>query len=182
MRDLRSAIRLHEEMKRSAYLAFFLICLPLTGFAQKLDASIGWDYEDSKQNTGTAVLNGWYGSLSYNVLPRLGLTVEHESYWGQSQGGQRTNDHAWLGGVTWNLLSSEHKIIPFIQPLVGTTRSSGSGEVDYDLTFQVAGGVNVKLKGPVSLQLTPVEYVATRIHGLNYNSYGAAAGFQFSFK
>ncbi|MBV9443061.1 MAG: hypothetical protein JO217_10230 [Acidobacteriaceae bacterium] len=66
--------------------------------------------------------------------------------------------------------------------MLGSTRASGSGSVNYNFTFQLAGGVDIKLKGPVSLELIPAQYVATTIYGRNYNSYSAAAGFQFSFK
>jgi hypothetical protein len=92
------------------------------------------------------------------------------------------NQHVWLGGATVKLANSERRVIPFVQPLFGSTRSSGMGSVNYNFTFQLAGGIDVKLKGPISLELIPAEYVATRIGGSEYNSYSAAAGFQFSFK
>jgi hypothetical protein len=56
------------------------------------------------------------------------------------------------------------------------------GKVSYDFTFQLAGGLDIKLKGPISLELVPAEYVATSMHGSVYSSYSAAAGFQLSFK
>src|SRR5947209_2512892 len=99
--------------------------------AQKLDMSLGWTYETSDQMTGYADLNGWYGSASYNVRPRLVLTFEHESYWGSFQGNSM-NDHVWLGGVTWKLANSERKVIPFLQPLVGDTRSSSAGTIQHN--------------------------------------------------
>ncbi len=148
-------------------------------FAQKVDFSTGWTYEGADQTNGYANLNGWYGSLSYNVLPRMGLTFEHESFWGGYHGSSM-NEHVWLGGVTWKLANSERKVIPFVQPLAGDTRSS-SGSIQNSFTFQLAGGADIKLKGPFSLELVPAEYVFTDQGGTPTNSYSAAVGFQFSF-
>ena len=160
-----------------AFLALILGSAP--AFAQKVDLAAGWSFTHSDQTTGFADLNGWYGSASYNVTQRLGLTVEHESYWGDFNG-DRMNNHVWLGGVTWKFADSERRIIPFLQPLVGDTRNSSAGSVQHNFTFQLAGGVDIKLKGPVSLELIPAEYTLTRQNGLPGNSYSAALGLQFS--
>ena len=150
-------------------------------FAQKLDLALGWDYNDAKQPTGTTVLNGWFGSLSYDIVPRLDVTFLQQNYWGGPRY-QRENDHEYLGGVTLKLAGSERRVVPFVQPVFGLDRSSSMGAVDDNFTFQVAGGFNIKLKGQVSLQLEPGVYVVTYIHGIEYNSYSASAGFQFGFK
>ena len=86
-----------------------------------------------------------------------------------------------FGGVTWKLADSSKKVVPFVQPLVGDTRNSLSGTIQNNFTFQVAGGVDIKLKGPVSLDLVPAEYTLTRQSGMSANSYSAAVGLQFSF-
>lgn len=174
--------RLNVQM-RKGLAKLVLICLlcGTAAFAQKLDLALGWDYNDAKQPTGTTVLNGWFGSLTYNIVPRLGITLLQENYWGGPKY-QRENDHEWLGGVTVQLASNERRIIPFIQPTFGVDRSSSTGSVDDNFTFQLAAGANIKLKGPVSLQLEPGVYVVTYIHGIEYNSYSANVGFQFSFK
>ena len=160
-----------------AFLGLILGSTP--SFAQKVDLSVGWAFTHADQTNGFADLNGWYGSASYNVMPRLGLTVEHESYWGNFNS-DRMNNHVWLGGVTWKLANSERKIIPFLQPLAGDTRNSFAGSVQHNFTFQLAGGVDIKLKGPMSLELVPAEYVLTRQSGTAANSYSAAVGLQFS--
>jgi hypothetical protein len=162
---------------RGAFLG--LLLGPAPTFAQKVDLSVGWSYTHADQTDGFANLNGWYGSASYNVMPRLGLTVEHESYWGDFNG-NRMNNHVWLGGVTWKLANSERKVIPFLQPLAGDTRNSSAGSVQHNFTFQLAGGVDIKLKGPVSLELIPAEYTLTRQNGMAANSYSAAVGLEFS--
>jgi hypothetical protein len=91
------------------------------------------------------------------------------------------NSHVWLGGVTWKLASSERRIVPFLQPLVGDTRNSLAGTIQHGFTFQLAGGADVKLKGPLSLEVVPAEYVLTSQGGVRASSYTAAAGLQFSF-
>ena len=90
----------------AAFLGLILGSTP--SFAQKVDLSVGWAFTHADQTNGFADLNGWYGSASYNVMPRLGLTVEHESYWGNFNS-DRMNNHVWLGGVTWKLANSERK-------------------------------------------------------------------------
>lgn len=150
-------------------------------FAQsKVDATIGWTYEKADQGQGYADLNGWYGSLSYNVKPHVGLTFEHQSLWGQFQR-SGVNQHAWLGGVTLKLGDTNKKVVPFIQPLAGDTRSSSSGTIQHNFTFQVAGGVDIKLGQSFAIDLIPAEYVYNRQSGSNLNSYQAGAGIQFSF-
>jgi len=150
-----------------------------SSFAQKVDRSVGWSFTHSDQGSGFADLNGWYGSASYNVMPRLGLTVEHESYWGDFNR-DRMNNHIWLGGVTWKLANSERKVIAFVQPLAGDTRNSSAGSVQHNFTFQLAGGVDIKMKGPMWLELIPARYSLTRQNGMAGNSYSAAVGLQFS--
>jgi hypothetical protein len=151
------------------------------GYAQsKVDATIGWTWTEADQGNGFAPLHGWYGSLSYNVMPRVGITLEHESYWGQyHQAG--ANQHVWLLGTTLKLLGGEHKVQPFVQPLLGDTRSNSTGTIHHAFTFQVAGGVDIKLGGPVSLELIPAQYVLEEQAGQTLNSYSAGAGLQFSF-
>jgi hypothetical protein len=149
-------------------------------FGQKVDLTAGWSYQYSNQGSGFADINGWYGSLSYNVLSRLGLTFEHESFWGGFEGSS-LNQHVWLGGVTYKLANSERRVIPFLQPLVGDTRSSYAGTIQHNFTFQLAGGVDIKLKGPFSLELIPAEYVFAQQSGSPTSGYSAGAGLQFSF-
>jgi hypothetical protein len=136
----------------------------VAGFAQKADLSVGWNYQHADQGSGFADMNGWYGSLSYNVRSRLGLTFEHQGFWGDFKG-VSMNTHSWLGGVTYKLASSERRVTPFLQPLVGDTRNSYAGTIQHNFTFQLAGGLDIKLKGPVSLELIPAEYVLTEQSG-----------------
>jgi hypothetical protein len=58
----------------------------------------------------------------------------------------RPDNHVWLGGITWKLASSERRIVPFLQPLAGNTRASSAGTIQHNFTFQLAGGVGIKLK------------------------------------
>ena len=161
--------------------AFVLLAFCSAAAAQsKVDATAGWSYELANQGSGFANLNGWYGSLSYSVAQHLGVTVEHESYWGGFQNNS-VNQHVWLGGVTWKLGSSEAKIQPFIQPLAGDTRNSSQGSIQHSFTFQLAGGFHVKLNDHLAFEIVPAEYVLNVQSGSPLNSYTAALGVQFSF-
>lgn len=164
-------------------MRFILIGILACGIAaaqSKLDVTAGWTYERADQGSGYANLNGWWGSVSYNVAQHLGLTFEHESYWGGYQGFS-ANQHVWLGGLTFKPGKSEGRITPFIQPLAGDTRSSQPGSIAHEFTFQLAAGFDLKLNDHIALEITPAEYVLNLQHGSPLNSYTGAVGLQFSF-
>lgn len=163
---------------RVALIGIF-IC-SMAAAQSKVDITAGWNYERADEQTGYANLNGWWGSVSYNVAQHLGLTFEHESYWGGYQRAS-TNQHVWLGGVTLKPGNSEARITPFLQPLVGDTRASSPGSITHQFTFQVAGGFDIKLSQRIALEVTPAEYVLNMEHGSPLNSYAGAVGLQFSF-
>jgi hypothetical protein len=152
---------------------------PFCNAGSKIDTTLGWAYGRADQGDGYADLNGWSGSVSYNVREHVGVTVEHQSFWGGYRG-SALNQHAWLAGPTFKLRNPERKIIPFVQPLVGDTRSSSAGTIQHSFTVQVAAGVDIKIGSAVAVELIPAQYNYNRQQGSSLHSYQLGGGMQFS--
>ncbi len=163
-------------------IASIMCCSTLAAQSKKkpLDVTLGWNYAYNDEGNGFANLNGWYGSLNWEVLSRMGITFEHESFWGAFQGGG-ANAHAYLGGVTVKLRKGSPKVSPFVQPMAGVTHSSSTGTVQEQGTFQLGAGADITLKGNLSFEVIPAEYTLTRGNGSWLNTYEAGAGLQYSF-
>lgn len=168
-------------MKKLLAIAILAACsIRVPAQSKPIDLSLGWNYGYSDEGTGFANLNGWYGTVNWEFSQRVGLSFEHESFWGQFQGAE-ANQHAWLGGVSVKLRGGNPKISPFLQPMGGVTRSSSSGSVEQQPTFQVGAGADITLKGNLSLEVVPAEYTFTYGNGSALNTYQAGAGLQYTF-
>ena len=162
-------------------------CLPAllmasTAMAQTkpIDLSLGWNYADNNEGDGFASVNGWYGTLVWEVTRRVGLSFSHESYWGPYHR-SGTNEHVYLGGLNINFRKEDHRFIPFVQPFGGVTRASGGGVVEEQPTFELAAGADIKLKGKLSLEVIPGEYTLAFSNGKPLSTYQAAAGIAYKF-
>lgn len=169
-------------MTRLLKILPLLTSCSVPGFAQSkpLDLSLGWTYARADQGNGFAPLHGWYGTLNWEASPRLGIALQHQDYWGSFHH-SGVNQHVWLGGLSVNLRKGNPKLMPFVQPLAGATRSSSSAGIEWQPTFQLGAGLHLTLKGNLSLELTPAEYALTFSHGSALNTYEAAAGLEYSF-
>jgi hypothetical protein len=145
-----------------------------------VDVALAWNYGCLDEGDGFANLNGWYGSVNWEVTPQVGLTVEHESYWGGFHG-RGANAHVWVGGVTVKLRKGDVKFSPFVQPMAGATRNESEGVVEWEPTVQIGPGADITLKGNLSLEVMPAEYTYTSAAGVPGNSFSAAAGFSYTF-
>jgi hypothetical protein len=145
-----------------------------------VDVSLGWNYAYADQSTGFANLNGWYGTVNWEFSQRVGLAVQHQSFWGSFQGSE-VNDHVWMAGATVKLRKKEGKVNPVLQMEAGSTRSSSQGQIQWEPTGQVALGAEISLKGNLSLEVIPAGYVFTWGNSSAQNSYQALAGLQYSF-
>jgi hypothetical protein len=167
-------------MRPLAAVILIILCGRVCSAASKVDTTLGWGYGRADQGDGYADLNGWSGSVSYNVREHVGMTVEHQSFWGGYRG-SALNQHAWLGGLTFKLRHPERKVVPFVQPMIGDTRSSSAGTVQHSLTVQLAGGFDIKIRSAVAIELIPAQYNYNRQQGSSLHSYQLGAGMQFSF-
>jgi hypothetical protein len=165
----------------SSILLVFVSCCLAIGQSKPLDLSVGWSYNRADQGSGFANLNGWYGTLTWEATQRVGISFNHQSFWGEFHG-SGVNQHVWLGGFTFKLRKGNPKVSPFIQPSGGVTRSSSSGSVEMQPTFQLEAGADITVKGNLSLELIPAEYVYSHSSSFgSLQSYEAAAGLQYSF-
>jgi hypothetical protein len=146
-----------------------------------VDVSFGWAYAYNDQGDGFASLNGWYGNVNFEQWSRVAVALNHQSYWGGFQGSE-ANAHVWLAGVSIKLREGNPRFQPFVSPLGGSTRSSSSGSVQWQPTFQLGAGADITLKGNLALEVIPAEYTYTHSSYGSANSYQAAAGVQYSFR
>lgn len=169
-------------MRVLACLCLALSLSAATAHAQSkpLDLSLGWNYGYTDEGNGFAHLNGWYGTATWEFGQRVGASIEHESFWGAFQG-SGTNQHVWLGGISVKLRNGNPRVSPMVQAMGGATRSSASGTVQEQPTFQLGAGADITLKGNLSLEVIPAEYTYTHGNGQSLNTYQAAAGLQYSF-
>src|ERR1700712_5867842 len=147
-------------------------CACVNAQSKPFDLSLGWTYGFTDEGNGFANLNGWYGTATWEFSKRVGASVEHESFWGGFQN-RGANQHVWLGGVTVKLRKGNPKVSPFLQPMGGVTRSSSSGAVQEEPTFQLGAGADIILKGNLSFEVIPAEYTMTHASGSMLNTYQA---------
>lgn len=164
-----------------AYPVVLLATLRSSAQAKPIDLSLGWTYAYADQGSGPSNLNGWYGIVNWEATQRMGVAFSHQSFWG-GFAGTGVNQHAYLGGITVELRQGNPKVKPFVQPLGGVTRSSSSGSIQMQPTFQVSAGADTSLKGKLSLEVVPAEYTFSYAAGSGLNTYEAGAGFQYSFR
>ncbi len=127
-------------MKRFVATLLFVATCSTFAVAQSnskpVDLSLGWNYGYTDEGSGFANLNGWYGTVNWEASKQVGLAFEHESFWGDFEG-QGANAHAWLAGATVKLRKGNVKVSPYVQPMVGATRSKSTGTVQWEPTLQL---------------------------------------------
>ena len=157
-----------------------LFSVPCRSQSKPVDVSLGWNYAHNNEGDGFSNLNGWYGTVVWEFSERVGLAFSHESYWGAyTHTGE--NEHVYLGGISLKLRKGDPRIMPFVQPFGGTTRSSVKGVVQEQPTFELAGGVDIRLHGKLALEIIPAEYVLAHASGKPLSTYQTAAGLAYTF-
>lgn len=157
-----------------------LCAVPALAQSKLIDLSLGWNYAHNNEGDGFSNLNGWYGTLVWEFSERVGLAFSHDSYWGAyARAGE--NEHVYLGGVSVKLQKGDPRILPFVQPFGGVTRSSALGAVTSQPTFELAAGVDIRLRGKLAFEIIPTEYVLADAGGKPLSTYQTAAGFAYTF-
>ncbi len=157
----------------------FCLCLVAGAQAKPVDVSLGWNFSHSDQGDGHANLNGWYGTATWEESERFGFSFQHQDFWGSFHR-LPLNQHAWLIGLTFRVRKGNPRISPFVQTLGGATRSSYAGNIQWEPTIQVAGGAHIRIKGNLSLELIPGEYVLTFTSAAAEHTYQAGVGLQYT--
>lgn len=126
--------------------------------SHQLDLATGYNYQYSDQGEGSrSNLNGWYTSLQYDLNEMISVGAEVDSYYGSFQH-QSLRQQNYVAGPQFTFCSEKAKWRPFIFIQAGDQRSSSLDTVSHSFDLQVGGGLQTKLNGRVSLQLTLAEY------------------------
>lgn len=164
-----------------SFAAFFLLVPLAEAQSKPIDLALGWNYAHNNEGDGFSNLNGWYGAAVWEFSERTGLAISHESYWGgYAQTGE--NEHVYLAGLSFKLRKGDPRIAPFLQPFGGATRSSLLHAVQYQPTFELTGGMDIRLRGELALEIIPAEYVLVHAGGGFLNTYQTAVGLAYTFK
>lgn len=91
-------------------------------------------------------------------------------------------EHVYLAGLSFKLRKGDPRVVPFLQPLGGATRSSLLQAVQYPPTLELTGGMDIRLRGKLALEIIPAEYVLVHAGGSFLNTYQTAIGLAYTFK
>jgi hypothetical protein len=145
--------------------------------SHEIDFEAGYNYQNSDQGKGVrADLNGWFGSLQYDLNELVGITAEVDTYYGTSQG-HYLRQQNYVIGPQFTFRSSESKLRPFVSVQAGDQRSSSVGAIGHAFDLQIGGGLQVRLNHRLSIQFTPVQYNLASESGTATHSYSASVGF-----
>jgi opacity protein-like surface antigen len=160
---------LRTGVARIAVLFAALLLLPLAARAQDQIQrnEIFAGYAISTQDAGhaNASLGGWEGSYTYKFSPYLGLTADFAGHYG-SLFASRTNLHTYLFGPE---VSLPMRFSPFVHALVGRSRLSLQGAVDWSWSFAAGGGVDYHLTSNLSLRIIQIDFISAGFTQINPN-------------
>lgn len=171
-------------MKKIMWAAVALTLFAMTSRAQntpKADVGVGYAYVHVSQSGTSANLNGFNGSIAYNVTDVIGIAADFGYYHG-SPSGVSLNDTSFAFGPRFSFRKSD-KAVPYVQALFGGSHLSAafggfSGSVNPFL-FAFGGGVDVPLKGGKIAFRPEFDYVGQRSNGSTLNGVRIGAGIVF---
>jgi outer membrane protein with beta-barrel domain len=171
-------------MKKLMWAAIALSFFAMTSRAQetpKADVGLGYAFVHVSQSGTSANLNGFSGSVAYNVTDMIGIVGDIGYYHG-SPSGVSLNDTSYLFGPRFSFRKSD-KATPFVQALFGGSHLSAafggfSGSVN-PFAFAFGGGVDVPLKGDKIALRPEFDYFGQRSNGSTLNGVRIGAGIVF---
>lgn len=171
-------------MKKLMWAAVALTLFAMTSRAQetpKADVGLGYAFVHVSANGASANLNGFNGSVAFNVSDMIGIVGDFGYYHG-SPSGVSLNDTSYAFGPRFSFRKSD-KAVPFVQALFGGSHLSASfggtsGSVNPFL-YAFGGGVDVPLKGDKVSLRPEFDYVGQRTNGTTLNGVRIGVGFVF---
>jgi hypothetical protein len=166
------------------WAALALTLAATTSFAQntpKADVGVGYAFLHVSASGSSANLNGFNGSLAYNVTDMFGIVGDIGYYHG-SPSGVSLNDTSYTFGPRVSFRRSD-KAVPYVQALFGGSHLSAafggfSGSVN-PFAFAFGGGVDVPLKSD-KIGLRPeFDYLGQRSNGTTLNGVRIGVGIVF---
>jgi outer membrane immunogenic protein len=171
-------------MKKLMWAALALTLAAATSFAQntpKADVGVGYAFLHLSANGGSTNMNGFDGSVAYNVSDWIGI-VGDLGYYHSSPSGVSLNDVSYTFGPRFSYRKSD-KVVPFFQALFGGSHLSaafgGSSGAVNPFAFAFGGGADIPLKGD-KIGLRPeFDYLGQRTNGTTLNGARLSVGLVF---
>jgi outer membrane immunogenic protein len=175
-----------KQMKKLMWAGLALTLFAATSFAQntpKADVGIGYAFLHVSASGSSANLNGFNGSVAYNVTDVIGIVGDFGYYHG-SPSGVSLNDTSYAFGPRFSFRNSD-KAVPFVQALFGGSHLSaafgGASGSTNPFLFAFGGGVDVPMKGDKIAFRPEFDYVGQRSNGTTLNGVRIGAGIVFNF-
>lgn len=152
--------------------------------ASKFDVFGGYSYFNGSTSgaAGRYSLNGWNGQGTYNVNHWLGATADFGGYYG-SPFTVSAHDYSFLFGPTVSLRTPH--FTPYFHTLFGVDRASaallGTSISDTAFAMAVGGGLDVPLKGRLSVRAAQVDWLRTDHFSTGQNNLRVSTGLVFRF-
>lgn len=152
--------------------------------ASKFDVFGGYSYFNGSTSgtTGRYSLNGWNAQGTYNLNHWLGATADFGGYYG-SPFSLSTNDYSFLFGPTVSLRTP--RFTPYVHALFGVDRAHqsllGGSVTDSAFAMAVGGGLDVPVKGRLSVRAAQVDWLRTDHFSTSQNNLRVSTGLVFRF-
>lgn len=150
----------------------------MAGHAQEtpvVSLSFGYIYLNAGQNGASRVsLNGWYAIPQYHLSTHWSAIAELTNFYGTTKG-HSTNIHGYTFGPVYSF-HALGRVTPFAFGEAGDVRTSAAGVVANNFAFVAGAGINIKIAGPVALQIIPGDYILTTPDAGVLHNYAAQAG------
>ena len=142
--------------------------------------TVGWTYLWADQGSGErSNLNGWFARPALSLGKGYALFSNFTNYYGANHKGS-INSHGYTLGVSRQVLARP-RLKPSIFAEVGDVRSSNHFKIVNQFLFATGASFAVPLKHPLSLVITPAEYVFLHPKGSVRNDYNAKVGLSYAF-
>ena len=159
-------------MKKLALSLFFLMLVPLTGAAQRVEIFGGLQYTHLQPAYNAL---GWNAAVTGNFKHFLGITGDFSGAYRSS-----VDFHSYTVGP---VLTARLPIVqPFVHALFGGATLSAAGTSTTDFAMLVGGGLDIGLRKGIGIRLIQADWLSTRFGGFVDNSQGrASAGLVLKF-
>ena len=142
--------------------------------------AMGWTYLWAAQASGDrSNLNGWFARPALSVSKSYAVFASFTNYYGANHKGS-INSHGHTLGVSRQVLARP-RLKPSIFVEAGDVRSSNHFTIVNQFGFATGASFAVPLKYPLSLIITPAEYVFLHPNGSVRNDYNAKLGLSYAF-
>lgn len=130
-----------------------LILLTGTSSAQGVEAFVGYSLLNADRGVaGRETDQGWMANYSANVFENVGFVGD---FGGQYQDG--VDVHQFMGGV--RLINHEHRIMPFVEGLVGVIHVDGPAPANTFFAMGLGGGLDYRVHDHLAIRAIQVDWL-----------------------